>query len=150
MNIKHINREINFLKMKDQNKLTISGKRKTAIAKATISDGNGEVLINKIPYENFDFFRKLVISEPIEITKKTLGNFKFDISVNVKGGGKESQIAASRLAIARALVEFTKSNELKKAFSDYDKNLLIADTRRKEPYKPGDSKARKKRQKSFR
>ena len=48
-----------------------------------------------------------------------------------------------------ALVEFTNSDKLKKAFSDYDKNLLVADTRRKEAYKPGDSKARKKRQKSF-
>jgi small subunit ribosomal protein S9 len=54
------------------------------------------------------------------------------------------------LAIARALVEFTKNEELKKAFASYDKNLLVADTRRKEAYKPGDSKARKKRQKSFR
>jgi len=133
-----------------EDKLTISGKRKTAIAKATISEGDGKVLINKIPYENYDFFKKLIIDEPIEITKKTLGKFNFDIKVNVKGGGSESQIEASRLAIARALVEFTKSDELKRAFSDYDKNLLIADTRRKEAYKPGDSKARRKRQKSFR
>jgi len=136
--------------MKDKNKLTVSGKRKTAIAKATISNGNGMILINKIPVDNLDFFKKLAINEPIEISKKILGDFKFDISVNVKGGGTESQIEASRLAIARALVEFTKNDELKKAFIDYDKNLLVADTRRKEPNKPGDSKARKKRQKSFR
>ena len=131
-------------------KLTISGKRKTSIAKATITDGNGQVFINKVPYKNLEFFRKLIIEEPLEIAKKTIGNFKFNISVNVKGGGQESQIAASRLAIARSLVEFTKSKELKKAFIEYDKNLLVADTRRKEPYKPGDSKARRKRQKSFR
>jgi small subunit ribosomal protein S9 len=131
-------------------KLTISGKRKRAIAKATIVDGNGRVLINRIPYQNFDFFKKLIIEEPIEITKKVLGNFNFDISVNVNGGGSESRIAASRLAIARALVNYTKSDDLKKAFSEYDKNLLVADIRRKEPNKPGDSKARKKRQKSFR
>ena len=131
-------------------KLTISGKRKRAIAKATIVDGDGRVLINRIPYQNFDFFKKLIIEEPIEITKKVLGNFNFDISVNVNGGGSESRIAASRLAIARALVNYTKSDDLKKAFSEYDKNLLVADIRRKEPNKPGDSKARKKRQKSFR
>ena len=136
--------------MIDKNKATVSGKRKTAIAKATISNGNGMILINKIPVDNLDFFKKLTINEPIEISKKILGNFKFDISVNVKGGGTESQIEASRLAIARVLVEFTKNDELKKAFIDYDKNLLVADTRRKEPNKPGDSKARKKRQKSFR
>ncbi len=130
--------------------IMVGGKRKRAIAKARIQDGNGRVLINKKPYENFDFFKKLEIQEPIEIAKKVLGNFNFDINVNVKGGGQESQIHASRLAISRALVEFTKSDELKKAFIRYDKNLLIADTRRKEAYKPGDSKARRKRQKSFR
>jgi len=131
-------------------KLTINGKRKTAIAKATIQKGNGIVLINRKPYENLDFFKKLMIDEPIQITKKVLGDFNFDINVNVKGGGSESRIEASRLAIARALVKFTKSEPLKKAFIKYDKNMLIADTRRKEAYKPGDSKARRKRQKSFR
>ena len=136
--------------MKDTNKLTVSGKRKTAIAKATISNGNGQILINKIPESNLDFFKRLTINEPIEIVKKVLGDFKFDISVNVQGGGSESRIEASRLAIARALVEFTRNEHLKKAFIDYDKNLLVADTRRKEPNKPGDSKARSKRQKSFR
>jgi len=134
----------------DKNNLVISGKRKTAIARATINKGNGIVKINKRNYKNLDFFKKLLIDEPIEITKKILGNFDFDINVNVRGGGLNSQIEASRLAIARALVEFTKSLELKKAFSNYDKNLLVADTRRKEAYKPGDSKARRKRQKSFR
>ena len=136
--------------VKQEQTLTVSGKRKTAIAKATIKPGNGIVLINKIPYENLDFFKKLIIKEPIEITKKVLGDFKFDIKVNVKGGGSEGQIAASRLAIARALVNFTKSDELKNAFTKYDKTLLVADTRRKEAYKPGDSKARRKRQSSFR
>ena len=136
--------------MAEQKSITVSGKRKTAIAKATIKPGDGKVLINKIPYENLDFFKKLAIKEPIELTKKILKDFKFDIKVGVKGGGSESQIQAARLAIARSLVEITKSNELKKAFTKYDKNLLIADTRRKEAYKPGDSKARRKRQKSFR
>ena len=135
---------------KIEKNLTISGKRKTAIAKATIKKGEGKVWINKKPYENLDFFRKLTIKEPIEITKKVLGNFDFDVKINIKGGGSGSQISAARLALARSLVKFTKSEELKRAFIQYDKNLLVADTRRKEPNKPGDSKARKKRQKSFR
>ncbi|MEN9626161.1 MAG: hypothetical protein RL557_489 [archaeon] len=132
------------------NKLIISGKRKTAIAKATIFPGKGTILINNVPYTNLDFFKKLMIEEPVEIAKKVLGEFKFDIIINVKGGGTESRIEASRLAIARALVRFTDSIELKKEFIKYDKNMLVADTRRKEAYKPGDSKARSKRQKSFR
>ena len=130
--------------------LVVGGKRKRAIAKATITSGKGLILINNVPYENLDFFKKLEIQEPLEISKKVLGDFNFDIHVNARGGGQESQIHASRLAIARALVEFTKSDDLKKAFSRYDKNLLVADTIRKEAYKPGDSKARRKRQKSFR
>lgn len=134
----------------NKNTLTISGKRKTSIAKATIKEGKGKILINNIPYQNLDFFKKLAIEEPIEISKKVLGKFDFDISVNVNGGGSESRIEASRLAISRALVNFTKSSELRKTLIMYDKSLLIADTRRKEAYKPGDSKARRKRQKSFR
>ncbi len=133
-----------------EKKLTISGKRKTAIAKATISEGTGKIFINKKPYENLDFFKKLMISEPVEICKKILGNFDFEINIRVQGGGSESGIEASRLAIAKALIKFTKSDALKRAFLSYDKNLLVADTRRKEAYKPGDSKARRKRQKSFR
>jgi len=144
---KHIKKK---QKSKEQKSLTISGKRKTAIAKATIKKGTGKVWINKVPYENLDFFKKLSIKEPIELAKNVLGGFDFDIQVNVRGGGSEGQIEASRLAIGKALVGFTKSMELKRVFSGYDKSLLVADIRRKEAYKPGDSKARKKRQKSFR
>jgi len=136
--------------MKIEKNLTIGGKRKTSVAKATIRTGTGKITINKIPYENFDRFKVLLISEPIQITKKILGKFNFDVSINVRGGGSESRIEASRLALARALVGFTKSEPLRKAFVEYDKGLLVADTRRKEANKPGDSKARKKRQKSFR
>ena len=134
----------------EKTKLTLAGKRKAAVAKATIQEGSGKVTVNKIPYENLTFFHKLLISEPIEITKKLLGNFNFDISVKISGGGHEGQIDAARIAISKALVAFTKSAELKKAFLVYDKGMLVADTRRKETYKPGDSKARAKRQKSYR
>jgi len=128
----------------------VSGKRKTAVAKALIQEGSGKITINKKPYENLSRFKKLMIQEPIEIAKQTLGNSNFDISVAVKGGGQQSQIEAARLSIAKALVEFTKSAELRKAYLSYDRNLLIADVRRKEACKPNDSKARAKRQKSYR
>lgn len=132
-------------------KIITSGKRKTAIAKARIQEGTGKVTINKIPYQNLkSMFHVLLIREPLDITKETLGELKFDIVVSIAGGGNESQIEAARLAIAKAIVEFTKSSEVKKAFLEYDRNMLVADTRRKEPYKPGDSKARSKRQKSYR
>ena len=137
-------------KTKEEKETKTSGKRKRAIAKATIKAGEGIVKINKIPYEHLQEFKKLMIQEPIEIAKQVLGGFNFNIAVVVKGGGQSSQIEASRLAIARALVNFTKSVELRKKFLEYDRNLLIADVRRKEAYKPGDSKARRKRQKSYR
>lgn len=132
-------------------KLTVSGKRKSAIAKAKIQVGTGKITINKVPYENLtSMFHKLLIREPVDITKKILGDFKYDIAVKIMGGGNEGQIDAARLAVAKALVQFTKSPELKKAMMEYDRSMLVADVRRKEPYKPGDSKARSKRQKSYR
>ena len=136
--------------MAKQEKVSVSGKRKTAIAKATIKQGSGIIRINKKPYQQLPYFETLMIQEPINIAKETLSNFDFDINVSVKGGGQESQVEAARIAIAKVLVKFTKSAELRKAFLNYDRNILIADTRRKEAYKPGDSKARRRRQKSYR
>ena len=134
--------------MKIAKNITVSGKRKSAIAKATIRNGTGNVTVNKVPYEQLDFFRKLTIKEPIEIAKKVLGKFDFDIVVNVKGGGTQGQISAARLAIGKALVQL--DIKLKKIFLAYDRNLLVADVRFKETRKPNKSKARAKRQKSYR
>lgn len=134
--------------MKD--KIVVSGKRKRSVARAVIFKGEGRVTINRAPYEFLPKLRKFMIEEPLKIAEDVLGKIDYDISVSVKGGGVESGIEAARLAIARALVEATKSRVLRKAFLEYDRNLLVADTRVKEPYKPGDSKARRKRQKSYR
>lgn len=130
--------------------MIISGKRKRAIAKARIVDGTGKVYVNRMPYQMLDEMDRLMIQEPIEIAKEKLGELKHDIFVSVAGGGKASKIEVARLAVARALVKMTKSQDLKKAYVAYDRALLVADTRRKEPYKPNDSKARAKRQKSYR
>ena len=127
-----------------------AGKRKTCIAKAFIKDGSGKVTINKMNYEYLPLMHKLMIKEPLEIAKTILGELKFDIDVRTAGGRNESKIEASRLAIAKSLVGYTQNAELKKAMVEYDRSLLVADVRRKEPYKPGDSKARAKRQKSYR
>lgn len=137
-------------------KKVFSGKRKKAVAKAVIKQGNGKIFINKKPHTQLEILNRLRIEEPIRIAKEQTSDLKFDIEVRVRGGGKEGQIEAARLAIARALVEALKhedakkSEMLRKAYLAYDRNLLVADTRRKEAYKPGDSKARAKRQKSYR
>src|SRR3989344_4428181 len=127
--------------------IIVSGKRKTSIAKAIITSGTGKITVNNIRYQNLYYLHKLLIEEPIRIAKKILKDINYDIKVKVKGGGREGQIEAARLAIAKALVAKTKSETLRKAFLKYDKHLLVADVRRKEAYKPGDSKARSKRQK---
>jgi small subunit ribosomal protein S9 len=133
------------------NDLVVSGKRKTAVAKATIKEGNGVLTINKKPVNFFPFMQQLELTEPIIIAKETLGEPNYNIYVNVKGGGIHSMIEASRLAIARAILKFSKDDEkLRQAYVSYDRNILVADTRRKEAYKPGDSKARANRQTSFR
>jgi len=131
-------------------KIIVSGKRKRAIARAVLTEGSGKIYFNKKDYKTLQLFDMLKIEEPIRITKGILGKINFDVSINVKGGGEKGQIEAARLALARAIVEFSKSKELTEAFLNYDRNLLIADVRRKEMYKPGDSKARKKRQSSKR
>lgn len=132
--------------------IVVSGKRKTAIAKATIKPGTGKILINGKPPEILGYFKNLLIKEPFKIAENILKEKarSFDISVIVSGGGVESQTEAARLAIARALVVATGSKELKKAYLHYDRALLVADVRRKEQRKPCDSKARAARQKSYR
>ena len=132
------------------NDIVVTGKRKTAIAKATIKEGRGNVTINKKPIDFLSELQRLEISEPLVITKDVLGELKFDVALNVKGGGSSSQLEAARLALAKAIVSFTKNEDLKRSFLAYDRNLLIADTRRKETRKPGDSKARASRQTSYR
>ena len=133
-----------------ETKLVVSGKRKTAIAKATIEDGKGVVTFNKRPLSHLSDLQQLEISEPLVIAQDVLGKLNFDIALNVKGGGIACQVEAGRLAIAKAIVRFTKNDDIKNAFLAYDRNMLIADTRRKEACKPGDSKARSKRQSSKR
>ncbi len=115
------------------------GKRKRAIARATIREGKGSITINRTP---LDFvgprFKQMRIKEAVmlagEIAKKV------DINVVVSGGGIWGQADASRTAIANALVSFSKDNNLKQTYIDYDRTLLISDARRTEPHKPSRSK----------
>ena len=132
------------------NKIVTSGKRKTAIARAILAEGSGKVKVNKKDYKNLQLFDKLKIEEPLRIAENVLGKLNFDVNIDVKGGGEKGQIEAARLALAKVIVKFSNNEKLVKAYLDYDRNLLVADVRRKEAYKPGDSKARKKRQSSKR
>lgn len=125
-----------------------TGKRKTAIARATLSDGVGRITINKQLLDVWGHeLARLRVQEPVILAGDIIK--KLNIDVNVIGGGPSSQADAARLAIARALVKHSK--KLEKTFLDYDRLLLVADIRRKEAVKPNrHGKARSKRQKSYR
>jgi len=129
--------------------INISGKRKRAIARATLREGKGKIRINGQLLDSFDNeMIKMRVMEPL-IIAEDLGK-KIDFDINVYGGGWQGQTEASRLVIAKGLLEWSKDNNLKRKFLDYDRHLIIQDVRFKETRKPGDSKARARRQKSYR
>ena len=126
-----------------------SGKRKTAIARATIKDGKGRVRINSVPLEILEpELARLKMMEPLELAGDR--TVKVDIDVNVNGGGVMGQATATRTAIARGLVDYFEDEELRAKFRAFDRSLLVNDPRRSEPKHPLGRGARKKRQKSYR
>jgi small subunit ribosomal protein S9 len=136
--------------MEKKDKIYASGKRKRAVARATITKGSGKLLYNKKEVNTLNLFDKLKLIEPVRISEEVLGKIDFDIFVNARGGGEKGQIDAARIAIARAIIAYSNSEELKQAFTEYDRSLIVADVRHKEACKPGDSKARAMRQSSKR
>ena len=126
-----------------------SGKRKTAVARATIKEGTGKVTVNKTPLAIYTpELARLKIVEPLQLVPEKAS--EVDISVTVQGGGIMGQAAAVRTAIARGLVDFYKDDDLEALFKTYDRTLIINDDRRKLPKKPMGRGARAKKQKSYR
>lgn len=118
---------------------TAIGRRKTSVARVYLRPGNGDILINKRSLE--EYFpvkaRQLAFLHPFKVTE-TSG--KFDVLVNVKGGGLTGQAEAIQLGIARALLEFDEG--FKKPLRD--KGFLTRDSRMVERKKYGQPKARKR------
>ncbi|MDD4308498.1 MAG: 30S ribosomal protein S9 [Thermoplasmata archaeon] len=126
-----------------------SGKRKTSIARATVTKGHGRVWINKIPLElHQPQLAKFKIMEPVNIAGAKME--KLDISVKVEGGGIMGQASAVRTAISKGIVKFLEDEELETIYRAYDRSLMVSDDRRKMPKKPLGRGARKRRQKSYR
>ncbi|MGY8926452.1 MAG: 30S ribosomal protein S9 [Flavobacteriales bacterium] len=115
------------------------GRRKTAVARVYMTKGKGKFTINKKDYK--DFFPidvlQAKINQPFELTGTT---GKYDLNVNVAGGGINGQVEAVRLGISRALVKINEENKplLK------EEGLMTRDPRMVERKKPGQPKARKK------
>ncbi|MDQ1281394.1 MAG: small subunit ribosomal protein [Thermoproteota archaeon] len=129
--------------------LVESGKRKTAIARATIGPGKGRVRVNNIPVEIIQpETSRIKMMEPLLLSGEIMNDVDIDVEVN--GGGFMGQADAARMAISRAIVKWSKSATLRKELMNYDESMLTGDSRRKEPKKFGGPGARRKKQKSYR
>lgn len=115
-----------------------TGKRKTSVARVRMKPGNGSIVVNKQDYNDY-FGRetsKMVIRQPLELTE-TLG--KYDVFVNVRGGGPSGQAGAIKHGITKALLEIDGELRpvLKKA------GFITRDSRIKERKKYGRAAARR-------
>ena len=131
-----------------------NGKRKTAKARASVTDGEGTLRINSRPvhlWANQSSMQEQRVKEPLNIAGEEVVE-DVEIKVDVNGGGCQSQTEAVRMAIARGLVEYTDNEQLERDFRDYDRNMMVEDPRRTETRKPSQSSkgARHKQQKSYR
>jgi small subunit ribosomal protein S9 len=125
------------------------GRRKAAIARATVKDGKGRVYVNGRALETYEpELARLRILEPLTLVPELVK--RVDIEVDVRGGGFMGQADAVRTAIARGLIEWSGDAKLRELFKQYDWAMIKSDVRFKEPKKPGGRGARAKFQKSYR
>ncbi|MCK9329118.1 MAG: 30S ribosomal protein S9 [Candidatus Cloacimonetes bacterium] len=115
------------------------GRRKTSVARVIITPGTGKRIINSLPMKKYlgREILEMVVEQPFETVQMS---DKFDLKVNVCGGGLSSQAGAIRHGISRALVKYDES--LKSALKA--RGLLTRDSRMVERKKPGRPKARKR------
>ncbi|HKG06233.1 MAG TPA: 30S ribosomal protein S9 [Pedobacter sp.] len=116
-----------------------SGRRKTAVARIYLKEGNGTITVNgkdhKVYFPTLPL--QYIVNQSFEVSELT---GQYDVNVNVAGGGVKGQAEAVRLAIAKAIVELDA--EKKPALRA--KGLMTRDMRMVERKKPGRKKARKK------
>jgi small subunit ribosomal protein S9 len=118
-----------------------TGRRKSAVARVFIKPGKGDIVVNDKPVDVF-FSRetgRMIVRQPLELTDMLN---KFDIMVNVTGGGESGQAGAVRHGITRALIDYDAS--LKPALSKA--GLVTRDAREVERKKVGLRKARRRKQ----
>jgi len=115
------------------------GRRKTAIARISLTPGKGEIVVNGRSFTSYfpSEILQIVVNQPFALTN-TLGSF--DVKANVDGGGIKGQAEALRLAISRALQ--SQDSELRSPLKK--EGFLTRDPRMVERKKPGRRKARKR------
>ena len=116
-----------------------TGRRKTSVARVYLRAGNGKIVVNRRDFDEYFPNRvlKMVIRQPLLLTETA---DKFDILVNVVGGGPAGQAGAIRHGISRALLEF--NGELRPRLKTV--GFLTRDARKVERKKYGQPKARKR------
>lgn len=116
-----------------------TGRRKSSVARVYLVPGSGKITVNKRDIEEYFGLEtlKLIIRQPLEVTGTT---GKFDISINVCGGGTTGQAGAIRHGISRALLQYNP--ELRSVLKA--EGLLTRDARVKERKKYGRKRARKR------
>jgi small subunit ribosomal protein S9 len=130
--------------------LVVSGKRKTAVARAIVKPGVGRVRINKTPIEIYEpEIAREKIMEPLLQAGSDIWK-QVDMDVKTSGGGYMGQAEAARMAVTNALLKWTKSSHLRTVFTEYDRTMIVGDSRTKETKKFGGPGARAKEQKSYR
>ena len=123
-----------------------TGKRKTSIAKVTLTEGTGKIVVNGVDVNDYFVFDTKVMDlvQPLELTNMT---DKFDVDAKVTGGGFSGQAGAIRLGIVKALLEYDSASdpESEASFRKILKTagLVTRDSRVKERKKPGLKKARR-------
>ena len=133
-----------------------SGKRKTAVARATVKAGKGRVRVNSEPIEIMQpALSRRKAMEPLIIADAMKRLAKVDINILTHGGGVMGQTDAIRTALARGLVHYNGGaegldEELRDEYLRFDRSLLVNDPRRKEPKHQLGRGARRKKQKSYR
>jgi len=126
-----------------------SGARKTARATAAIFPGAGRIRVNGTPVELWEPEpARLHLLGPVRVVGEL--REKYDLDVNVAGGGFMGQADAAAMAIARAFVDQVRGSDIRDKLNAYNKYLLSGDPRQAEPKKFGGPGARRKRQKSYR
>ncbi len=129
--------------------INTSGKRKTAVARATLRPGKGVVRVNSLILDVFSTeLARMKISEPLQLLPGVLEGV--DVSIKVAGGGVMGQAEAARTALARGIVKWHNDPRMKDVYHVYDRSLLVNDSRQKEAKKPHGSGARANFQKSYR
>jgi small subunit ribosomal protein S9 len=130
--------------------LVVSGKRKTASARAVVRSGVGRVYINHVPVEIYEpEIARAKIMEPLLQAGDDVWK-QLDLEVKTSGGGYMGQAEAACMAIANAILKWTKSTHLRTVFAEYDRTMVAGDSRRKETKKFGGPGARARNQKSYR